>query len=176
MMRSKLKTGTRESLRVPVRSRMAHSDAEIEKQIEALAELDLAGVRWAWREARGTEAPPGMSRDFLVRCLAYQLQARVHGDLDRKFKRMLDRLAVGDLSVIAAAIGQGMNLKPGTVLVREYKGELHRVTVMPDGFSWNENPYPTLSAVARAITGSNWNGYVFFGLKTKSPKAEAAGG
>lgn len=47
---------------------------------------------------------------------------------------------------------------------------------MPDGFAWNENPYPTLSAVARAITGSNWNGYVFFGLKAKSPKVEAAGG
>ncbi len=176
MMRSKLTTGTRASPRVPASGRMAHSDAETEKQIEAIAELDLAGVRWAWREAMGNEAPPGLSRDFLVRSLAYRLQARAHGVLDRKSKRLLDRLAEGDLTVIAAANGPGMNLKPGTVLVREYKRELHRVTVMPDGFAWNENPYPTLSAVARAITGSNWNGYVFFGLKAKSPKVEAASG
>jgi len=161
---------------VPARNRKVCSDVEIEKQIEALAKLDLGGVRQAWRDATGRDAPLGLSRDFLVRSLAYRLQARAHGDLDRKFKRVPDRLVEGDLSVIAAANGPGMNLKPGTGLVREYKGELHRVTVIPDGFAWNDNTYPTLSAVARAITGSNWNGYVFFGLKAKSSKVEAADG
>jgi hypothetical protein len=161
---------------MPSRGRIARSDAEIDKQLEVLTELDLAGARWAWRQASGCEAPRGMSRNFLVRSLAYRIQARALGDLDRKHKRMLDRLAEGDLSVIAVTNGPGMNLEPGTDLVREYKGEHHRVAVTADGFSCNGITYPTLSAVARAITGSNWNGYVFFGLKAKSPRAGTKNG
>jgi hypothetical protein len=65
-----------------------------------------------------------------------------------------------------------MNLKPGTLLVREYKDEMHRVAVMAEGYAWKGRTYSTLSAVARAITGANWNGYVFFGLKKKGEKAE----
>ena len=67
-----------------------------------------------------------------------------------------------------------MNLKPGTLLVREYKGEMHRVTVMAEGYAWRGQTYPTLSGVARAITGANWNGYVFFGLKKKSETTVAS--
>jgi hypothetical protein len=136
--------------------------------------MELTGIRWAWRKVNGRDAPQNLGRDFLVRDLAYRLQAQTHGDLDRKLKRILDRLAAGDLSVIEVENSAGTNLKPGTVLVREYKGGLHQVTVLPDGYSWKGQTHPTLSAVARAITGTNWNGYVFFGLKTKSPK-EAAG-
>ena len=129
--------------------------------------LDLAALRWAWREAFGGEAPVGLGREFLLRFLSHRLQIQQLGDLDGKAKRILNRLASGDVSVIAAPIGLGMNLKPGTLLVREYKDELHRVTVMTEGYAWRGQTYPTLSAVARAITGANWNGYVFFGLKKK---------
>jgi len=176
MRTTKQTIGTRAPARVQSPDRKVNSNTDIEKQIEVLAELDLAEVRRAWRDASGHETSQGPGRDFLVRSLAYRIQARVHGDLDRKSRRMLDRLAEGDLSVITAANGPGMNLKPGTVLVREYEGELQRVTVTPDGFAWDGNAYPTLSAVSRAITGSNWNGYVFFGLRTKPPKAEAENG
>jgi len=75
---------------------------------------------------------------------------------------------------IAAPIGLGMNLKPGTLLVREYKDEMHRVTVMAEGYAWRGQTYPTLSAVARAITGANWNGYIFFGLKKKAETAQTS--
>ena len=170
MRASKLTTDTPASAGVSAHGRRVRLDSEVEKQITALGEFDLAGVRWAWREAHGRDAPQGLNRDFLMRCLAHRLQVRAHGDLDRKSKRVLDRVAGGDLSVIAASVGPGMNLKPGTVLVREYKGELHHATVLAKGYAWHDQIYPTLSAVARAITRCNWNGYVFFGLKTKSSK------
>ena len=88
---------------------------------------------------------------------------------------MLGKLAQGDLSPIETARNSGTNLKPGTVLVREYKGELHQVTVLAERFSWQGKAYVTLSAVAYAITRANWNGYVFFGLKSKPPKVASHG-
>ena len=131
----------------------------------SLAKLDLAALRWAWREAYGSDAPAGLGREFLLRFLSHRLQIQQLGDLDGKTKRILNRLATGDASAIATSSGLGMNLKPGTLLVREYKDEMHRVTVMAEGYAWRSQTYPTLSGVARAITGANWNGYVFFGLK-----------
>jgi hypothetical protein len=61
--------------------------------------------------------------------------------------------------------GPGANLKPGAILVREYKGEMHQVTVLEEGYAWQGQTYASLSAVARAITQTNWNGFVFFGLR-----------
>jgi Protein of unknown function (DUF2924) len=166
MRTSRLKTGARAIARAPDRPKRT-SESEIERQIEALEQLDLAGARWAWREATGRDAAPGASRDLLIRSLAYQLQARAYGDLDRRFKRLLDRIANGEYTAIMASSGPGTNLKPGTILVREYKGELHQATVLAEGYAWNGQVFPTLSGVARAITRANWNGYVFFGLKPR---------
>lgn len=143
------------------------SESEVERQIEALEQLDLAGARWAWHEATGHDAAPGASRDLLVRALAYRLQAKVYGDLDRRFKRLLNRIADGEYAAVMVSNGPGTNLEPGTILVREYKGEIYRATVLAEGYAWDGQIFPTLSGVARAITKSNWNGYVFFGLKPK---------
>jgi hypothetical protein len=158
----------------PVRQRSSRSLANLEDRLLELSKLDLAALRWAWREAFDREAPSGLGREFLLRFLSHRLQIQQLGDLDRKAKRILHRLASGDASVIAAPIGLGMNLKPGTLLVREYKGELHRVTVIAEGYAWRGHTYQTLSAVARAITGANWNGYVFFGLKKKAEATESS--
>jgi hypothetical protein len=174
MARRVLNSGTRAVTRVP-RLRSSRSIADLENRLVELAKLDLAALRWAWREAHGRDAPAGLSREFLLRYLCHRLQVQALGDLDSKTKRTLDRLAGGDLSAIAASISPGMNLRPGTLLVREYKDEMHRVTVLAEGYSWHGKTYPTLSAVARAITGANWNGYVFFGLRKKG-KLDSGGG
>jgi DUF2924 family protein len=176
MRRSSIRTGARAIARAPTQPKRGHSGAEIERQIEALGQLDLNGIRWAWRQAAGHDAPEGVGRDLLVRSLAYRLQVDAFGDLDRRSKQMLDRIAEGDFSVIAARTGPGTNLRPGTILVREYKGELHRTTVLVDGYAWNGRAFPTLSAVARAITHANWNGYVFFGLKVTPSQKGARDG
>jgi hypothetical protein len=134
-------------------------------QLSTLAGLDLAGLRRAWTKEMGCEAPSGVGKDFLMRYLAYRHQAQAHGDIDRSTKSALEKIANGNLSPLETSRGPGANLKPGAVLVREYKGETHQVTVLEEGYAWRGQPYATLSAVARAITQTNWNGYVFFGLR-----------
>jgi hypothetical protein len=113
----------------------------------------------------GQEAPSGVGRDFLMRYLAYRLQAQAHWDLDRSTRSALEKIANGNLSPLETPRGPGANLKPGAVLIREYKGETHQVTVLEKGYTWQGQTYASLSAVARAITQTNWNGYVFFGLR-----------
>jgi hypothetical protein len=147
---------------------------QLEKRLEQLADLDMSGVRWAWRDAFGRDAPDGLAKDLLIRLIAYQLQVRVFGGLDRKTKHALERLGRGDRSILETPRA-GSDLKPGTILVREFNGETHHVTVLEKGYAWRGKTYPTLSAAARAITGTHWNGYVFFGLKAKAKRAKADG-
>jgi hypothetical protein len=142
-------------------------------QLSTLAGLDLAGLRRAWTKEMGREAPSGVGKDFLMRYLAYRLQAQTHGDIDRSTKSALEKIANGNLSPLETPRLPGANLKPGAVLVREYKGETHQVTVLEEGYAWQGQTYASLSAVARAITQTNWNGYVFFGLRqTASREAD----
>ncbi len=117
--------------------------------------------------------PPGLYREFLARALAYHVQAEAYGDLDRDLKQKLAKLAEGDEKALD---GHRTRLKPGTILVREWKGTLHRVMVMADGYAWNGQTYASLSAAARAIAGTSWNGPAFFGLTSgKKRKARKDG-
>jgi hypothetical protein len=106
----------------------------------------------------------------MVRILAYRQQAQAHGDLDRATLRVLDAaIGQGDpasvSSSIATSLGLRTDLRPGTLLTREYEGVLHRVMVVEHGFAWNGQTYASLSKAARAITGTRWNGPRFFGLR-----------
>lgn len=101
--------------------------------------------------------------------LAYRLQADQHGDLGKEAVRLLDAIT-SDL-----ADGKTPDIKPpserrlklGTILVREHQGVQHRVMVMAEGFVWQGKTFMSLSSAAKAITGTNWNGQRFFGLKEK---------
>jgi hypothetical protein len=145
-------------------ARRSDQPQDIESKITALARVDVASLRDRWRRVFGRQAPSGLGREFMVRVLAYRLQAEVLGDLDRKTVRALDQLAASNIDAVIRDRLPGRHLHPGTELIREYQGQQYRVTVVRDGFSWNGATYTTLSGVAKAITGSNWNGYVFFGL------------
>ena len=102
--------------------------------------------------------------------IAYRIQEEAFGGLDRETVKLLDRLAGGGKP---GALNR--RLKAGTVLVREYQGERHTVTIVPGGFSWQDRTYLSLSAIAREITGTPWNGPRFFGLRVSGkPKAGAA--
>lgn len=138
--------------------------SSVESQIQALAGMDLASLRDRWRRIFGRQAPIGLGRDFIVRALAYHIQAEALGGLDSKTIRTLKQLAAGDTDAITRDRAPGRNLHPGTELIRDYQDKRQRVTVVREGFAWNGTTYTTLSGVARAITGSNWNGYAFFGL------------
>ena len=147
--------------------------AAIENEIAHLRGLDLHGLRARWRSLTGRAAPAHLPKTLLLRVLAYRVQAAALGDLDNAPGRLLDRIADEARSGkrIDVPVPDRAGLKPGTVLVREWEGAPHRVMVLADGFAWNGGTYPSLSKVARAITGTRWNGPRFFGLRDKREAA-----
>ncbi len=141
--------------------------ASIEAEISQIRSLGIDALRKRWRTTFGAIPAKGLTKDIMVRMIAYRIQEDVLGGLDRETARLLDRLARGD-----KPLELNRRLKAGTVLIREYQGERHTVTVVPDGFVWRETTYSSLSSIAQAITGTKWNGPRFFGLRL--PDAPAA--
>ena len=121
-----------------------------------------------------------MRRDVLALALAHCIQSKTLGDLSKHANRTLDAVAAKEFGEASAReTNQPKRLRPGTKLVREWHGITHDVAVVEDGFIWNSERFGSLSAIARAITGTRWNGLVFFGLKvtgqpTSRPSMEAA--
>ena len=143
-------------------------------EVAQLRDLDVQGLRSVWESKYGGKAAAHLPRHLLYRLLAYRLQAEHLGDLDPASKRLLDRSgSPEDASKHAADAARATkSLRPGTVLGREWKGEMHRVSVLAEGFAWNGTTYPSLSQVAFAITGTRWNGPRFFGLRDRTAAAE----
>ena len=139
----------------------------VEDEIAHLRGLDLDGLRARWRSLTGRAAPAHLARALLLGALAYRVQAAALGDLDRASVRFLERLAAEDRSGERATvpIPASINLRPGSELNREWEGTVQRVRVLADGYAWNGTTYKSLSQVARAITGTRWNGPRFFGLR-----------
>ena len=153
--------------------------AALSAELDGLSGLDLDQLRIQWRNRFGRTAPAYLPRGLLLRLLAYRIQAEVFGDLDRACVRLLDRLARGDRnpkSSGSAPLGRApTRCKPGTLLAREWNGRMERVVALEQGFAWNGKTYPSLSAVAFAITGTKWNGYRFFGLRERSDRQVGQG-
>jgi hypothetical protein len=140
---------------------------KLEIEIARLRGLDVTSLHTRWRTVFRRQAPPHLPRHLLFRILAYRLQADSLGDLEPETLRLLDRPGLpADVGTLAAEFNQRRNdLKAGTVLVREWDGQPHRVTVLAEGFSWKGTIYPSLTKVAFALTGTRWNGPRFFGLR-----------
>jgi hypothetical protein len=116
------------------------------------------------------DAPaPNNSRTFLESRLAYRIQELTYGGPDKQTRRLLGLLAdeVEGTLTRKAQIADPRNPVVGTKLIREWDGVAHTVIVLKDGFDWGGQRYQSLSAVARAITGTRWNGYRFFGLRER---------
>jgi hypothetical protein len=140
-----------------VRQRSIDS-AAIEAEIDRIRSLGLDALRRHWQAAFGRTPPCGLSKDIMRRMIAGRMQERAFGGLDHASVTLLDSLARHDRPA-------RRHLKAGTVLVRDYQGQRHTVTIVHDGFLWQGTTYRSLSAIARAMTGTAWSGPRFFGLK-----------
>ena len=137
----------------------------VDVEIARLRGLDVGQLQSRWHNIFGRRPHPHLPRHLLFRVLAYQLQADVCGDLDSESQRLLDRSASPeDAGQRAMELAR---LRPGTVLEREWNGQMHRVAVLADGFAWNGKTYASLTKVAFAITGTRWSGPRFFGVRDK---------
>ncbi len=157
---SKVRRGT-----AATRSPATPSFGNMEAEFIRLASADRGSLVRRWRVLVGRRAP-NLPRSLLQRILAYRIQADAAGDLDPATIRALHRLGRGEISEIP--LPELRVVKPGTLLVREWDGTLQRVMALESGFAWNGVTYESLSKVARAITGTNWNGPRFFGLRDRA--------
>ena len=146
-------------------ARWSSNLAAIGAEVDHVRSLGIVALRTRWRSIFDKSPPVGLTKDIIARMIASRIQEEAFGGLDKDSIKLLDRLARGDKPSEV-----NRRLKPGTVLVREYKGERHTVTVMPNGFLWHETNYAKLSTIARSITGTAWNGPRFFGLRMPSAR------
>src|SRR2546430_11476683 len=147
----------------------------VEDNIVHLRGLNVKGLRARWQSVLKRPAPDHLPRHLLFAIIAYRIQADRFGDLDHEARQLLDRTGAKESSAAMSARlisfdQKRTELAPGTVLVREWDRRSQRVMVMSDGFAWNGQPYDSLSKVAFAITGTNWNGPRFFGLREKADR------
>jgi hypothetical protein len=150
------------------------SEQDVDLVLSVLPALSIRELRTIFRRVHGIAPPPVFGRNLLKRAIAYRVQEQVFGGLSRETKKLLDRLA--DPSRRSGTeVVVPRRIKPGSVIVREWRGTSHQVVVLSDGFQWNGETYASLSEIARLITGTRWNGPRFFGLRTQPKSARQQG-
>ena len=143
------------------------AEETLEAELETLPDLPRPELKARWQELYGTPCPPKMSRKLLRYAIAYRLQENAYGGLDKKTRRLLDK-AAANLAAGKPVVPNGPKVKPGTRLLREWHGTMHEVIVLENGVQFRDEIWPSLSAVAREITGARWSGPRFFGLKERT--------
>jgi hypothetical protein len=147
-------------------------EAEVSRMLEAVVDLTPDELRKEWRRLYRSQ-PPRLSRDLLVRAIAYRIQELRYGGLSKVTRRKLASLVeVRDCGAELAKEG-AQRIRAGARLIREWNGRTHTVMVEEDGFSYAGQTYRSLSAVARDITGARWSGPRFFGLAVKKGASDA---
>jgi len=149
---------------------MPKTSVDVAQQLKALTGMTAPALRAHWKETFGRPHPGWFQKDFLLRCLAYRLQEEAYGGLSAAIRKRLKRLAEGARNGTASTEFATPRLKPGTRLIRSWRGETHEVTVADQGFTYRGRHHASLSEIARAITGTRWSGPLFFGLKTNGAK------
>lgn len=150
-------------------------DKRLKAEIRRLPDLSLEELRSRWKALFGNTAPRSLRRRFLARAVGYQMQVEAYGGLSASTKKRL--------RAIARAVRQGSpdaagmrTIRPGTQILRQWRDQTHTVTALNDGFEWDGKTYKSLSAIAKQITGTSWNGYSFFGIKRPAPGNKNAAG
>ena len=146
-----------------------HLILESTTHMRHLADLSVNELTVIWRRHLSERVPDHLPRSLLAALLAYRLQVEQHGGLSKQATAYL-KVMETDLrhgGVVQTPYFESNQLKLGTQLAREHGGVMHRVMVMEGSYAWAGRSFSSLSAVAKAITGTNWNGHRFFGLQEK---------
>jgi hypothetical protein len=154
---------------VPRPGESATTDGDVLAQLATLQRMSVNELKLKWEELFATGAPNN-SRAFLEVRIANRIQELTYGGLSRDVRRALDRLADENEGKVdrKRMADDPRNPSPGTKLIREWNGVEHTVTVLQDGYGWEGRKYRSLSAVAKNITGTSWNGFRFFGFREKA--------
>jgi hypothetical protein len=146
------------------------SDQDVLDQIAALRKLSVGGLREKYRELFG-EDTASRNKTYLFKRIAYRIQEKKYGGLSERARKRAEELAKdtpirrGRLKLEVPDQKRDPRLpSPGTALTRVFGKHEHTVKVLKDGFDYKGKPYRSLSAIAREITGTSWNGFTFFGL------------
>ena len=148
------------------------ADPAVEDELDRLATMPIVQLRVRYGQVFRTDPPKAFGPDLLRRSIAHRIQEKAYGGLSRSEQRLLDQMVKAYAAKPNGKIVLPRRIKPGSVLVREWKGKSHRVTVLADGFSYDGGTYGSLSEIAGLITGTNWNGPRFFGLRAKAQETD----
>ena len=144
------------------------TDPAVEDELDRLPVMPIVQLRARFREVFRSDPPEAFGPDLLRRSIAHRIQEKAYGGLSRSAQRLLDQMMKAYAAKPGGKIVLPRRIKPGSVLVRAWKGKSHRVTVLADGFVYDGDTYSNLSEIAVLITGTRWNGPRFFGLRSKA--------
>jgi hypothetical protein len=148
------------------------TSSETANRLMEISKMGRSQLLELWRKLFVTPPPPAARRDLLVRFVVYKFQERAYGGLSLETKKRLLELARRIAKDSKANLIGTSRIKPGTCLIRDWRGRSHRVLVLGEGYEYAGKKYASLSQIARLITGTRWSGPLFFGLKTNSPKED----
>ena len=154
---------------------MRPADPAVEAELDRLVTAPIAELRKRYMELFRTDPPRAFGPDLLRRCIAQRIQEKAYGGLSGPTKRLLDQLVKATAAKPKGRLELPRRIKPGSELVRTWKGKTYRVVVLQDGFIYDGKTYASLSEIASLIAGTNWNGPRFFGLRSKPAKGAIGG-
>jgi Protein of unknown function (DUF2924) len=143
------------------------SDALPSERLSLLPTLSRTALNELWKELFETSKPPSVRRELVIEFLSYRLQEQSFGSLSAESRSQLRRTARSLELDSNSEIVVAPTIKPGTRLVRQWRSQVHLVTVVARGFEYEGICYDSLSEIARLITGTRWSGPLFFGLRSK---------
>ncbi len=147
------------------------ADRAVVAELDRLATAPIVELRKRYKELFRTEPPKAFGPDLLRRSIAQRIQEKAYGGLSGPPKRLLDQLVKAMAAKPTGKLELPRRIKPGSELVRTWKGKTYRVVVQQDGFTYDGKTYAGLSEIASLIAGTNWNGPRFFGLRSKTQGA-----
>jgi hypothetical protein len=147
-------------------------DPDVEAELERLGTMSIAAARIRYRELFRTDPPAAFGPDLLRRSIAQRVQEKAYGSLTRESRKLLNQLIRSMASGAAGRLEIPQRIKPGSELVRSWKGQTHKVTVLAKGFGYQGEVFASLSEVAHRITGTKWSGPKFFGLRATKKEVD----